>query len=143
MTTRLSSRPLSIAAALRELEGPGLGGLVVFTGHVRPDRTRNGRVESLVYEVDLRPALARLKTIERTARRRFGSDRVVIWHRVGRVRVGEISVVVGAAHGHRAPAFAAARYLIEEVKATVPLWKTERARRARRPPRPRGRRGPR
>ena len=77
--------------------------------------------------------LARLRTLERSVRRRFGARRVVLWHRVGRLRVGEVSVIVGAAYAHRAEAFAAARYLIEELKAVVPIWKTERARPARRP----------
>jgi molybdopterin synthase catalytic subunit len=137
---RLTSRPLSLAAAIRSLEGSGLGGVTVFAGRVRPDAAPRGRVVALVYDVHRAPALRRLKEIARTAERRFGAGRVVLWHRTGRLAVGEVAVVVGAACGHRAPAFAAARYLIEELKASVPIWKTERARSGRPRPRRRARR---
>ena len=136
MSVRLTRRRLSVAAAMRVLAGPGLGGVVVFAGRVRPDRTPAGRVTKLEYEAD--PALARLALadLERTAQRRFGAVRVVLWHRLGTLKVGEVSVLVGAACGHRSAAFDAARYLIEELKRSVPIWKTERARPARRPRRP-------
>lgn len=133
---RLSRRPLSVPSALRALAAPDLGGVAVFAGRVRPDPRPSGRVIALDYEVDGRAARRRLTEIERTARRRFGAGRVVLWHRIGRVPVGEVSVIVGAACAHRAPAFAAARYLIEELKRSVPIWKEERAR----PGRPRRRR---
>ena len=137
MTVRLTARPLSVATAMRALEGPGSGGVVIFAGRVRPDRTRAGPVVALEYEAHGPPALARLRLLERAARRRFGARRIVLWHRVGRLRVGEVSVIVGTACAHRAEAFASARYLIEELKAVVPIWKTARARPARRPrPRP-------
>jgi molybdopterin synthase catalytic subunit len=129
-------------AAMHALEGPGLGGVVLFAGRVRPDPVEGGRVEALDYEAHAAPARAQLRALERTARRRFGARRVVLWHRVGRVRVGEVSVLVGAACGHRAAAFEATRFLIEELKRSVPIWKTVRARRGRRPPRrPRPRAG--
>jgi len=133
MGVRLTRRPLLIAAAMKDLRGRHLGGVVLFAGRVRPDRSKDGRVTALDYEAH--PAVARreLDRIERTARRRFAADRVVLWHRLGRVRVGEVSVIVGAACGHRGAAFDAARYLIEELKVTVPIWKTERGRPARRP----------
>ncbi len=138
MSVRLSRRDLSVAAAVRELFAPGLGGVAMFVGRVRPDRADGRTVTSLVYEVDTVPALARLRAIEREARRRFGAERTVLWHRVGRVGVEGISVIAGAASGHRTEAFAAARYLIEELKRTVPLWKEVTARPSRRPPRRRG-----
>jgi len=131
---RLTRRPLSVAAAVRALSGPDLGGVAVFAGRVRPDARPGGRVVAIDYEADARFARRRLAEIERIARARYGAGQVVLWHRVGRVRVGEIAVVTGAACPHRAKAFAAARYLIEELKRTVPIWKTERARRGR-PPR--------
>jgi molybdopterin synthase catalytic subunit len=128
---RLSSRPLSLGAAARALSGPNLGGVVLFAGRVRAERSRAGDVIALDYEVHLPPAMRVLRELERTARRKYGVQRVVLWHRVGRVPVDEISVIVGAAAGHRAPAFSAARFLIDRLKKTVPIWKTERARRPR------------
>jgi molybdopterin synthase catalytic subunit len=135
VSLRLTSRPLSFAAAARELEGPSLGGVVLFAGRVRSDRVRGSRVLALEYEVHEGPALRVMKELDRSAREKFGVQRTVLWHRTGRVKAGEVSVIVGAAGAHRAPAFAAARYLIDELKRTVPIWKTERARSGRPPPR--------
>ncbi|HYA58577.1 MAG TPA: molybdenum cofactor biosynthesis protein MoaE [Thermoplasmata archaeon] len=141
MGVRLVRRPLSVARAYAELEGSGLGAVTVFVGRVRPDPSPQGRVEALDYEADLEPALRRLRAIEARAHEHFGAGRTVLWHRIGRVPAGEVAVIAGAAAGHRAEAFRAARYLIEELKRTVPIWKTERSRPGR-PPRPRpGRRG--
>jgi molybdopterin synthase catalytic subunit len=56
--------------------------------------------------------------------------RVVLWHRVGDVPVGEPSVIVGVATGHRAEAFAAARFMIDRLKVTLPVWKSARTGRA-------------
>lgn len=143
MSIRLTRRPLSPAAAFRELETPGLGGVVLFTGRVRGDRSGGSRVVALDYEVHEGPALQVMRDLDKAARREFGVERTVLWHRVGRVKAGDTSVIVGAAAGHRAPAFAAARYLIDCLKETVPIWKTDRARfvrpRRRRPRRRAGR----
>jgi molybdopterin synthase catalytic subunit len=127
VSVRLTSNRLSVAAAFRELERAGVGGIAVFAGRVRPDRRSGSRVVALDYETHEGPAMDGLRALERTARTRFGLAGAVLWHRVGRVRVGEVSVIVGAASGHRAPAFRAARFLIDRLKETVPIWKTERA----------------
>jgi molybdopterin synthase catalytic subunit len=140
-TVRLTPRPLSVGAAWKALEADGAGGVVVFAGRVRPDPGPTGRVTAIVYEAHAAPAIARFRALARIAERRFGARRTVLWHRVGRVPVGTVSVIVGAACAHRAAAFAAARYLIEALKASVPIWKEERGRSARRPrrrPSPRG-----
>jgi len=142
MSVRLSRRKLSVTAAMRSLEGGHLGGVVVFVGRVRPDRTPKGRITALEYESHRPVAVAALEDLERAARRRYRLGEVVLWHRLGTVPVGEPSVIVGAAAGHRATAFAGARFLIEQLKAKVPIWKSERARPARPPrPRPGGRAG--
>ncbi len=139
-SVRLTDRPLSVASAFRALEARGAGGVTIFVGRVRPDPGTGGRVVALVYEAHRGPALARFRALAREAERRFPTLGLVLWHRTGRLRVGEISVIVGAACAHRAPAFATARFLIEDLKVTVPIWKSERARPARRPRRPRDRR---
>lgn len=141
MTVRLSHRKLSVAAAYRALEGTGLGGVVVFVGRVRPDPAGGRSVAALDYEVDRSVALAGLARLERDVTRKYRAGRTVAWHRLGRVRVGEIAVVVGAACPHRAAAFSAARELIERLKATIPIWKAVRERPVRRPRRRPGRRG--
>ncbi|HEV2429657.1 MAG TPA: molybdenum cofactor biosynthesis protein MoaE [Thermoplasmata archaeon] len=139
MPVRLTRRPLSPARVWAELADPSSGGVVVFVGRVRPDRVGGRRVRALDYEADPRMALEALRRLERGVRRRFGARIVVAEHRLGRVPVGEASVIVGAAAPHRAQAFSAARYLIDRLKREVPIWKMERgrpARRRRRRPRP-------
>jgi molybdopterin synthase catalytic subunit len=119
---------LSIGKAYALLEDPAAGGVVLFVGRVRADVGAGGRVRSLLYEADLRAVTAQLEGLERRARGRFGISRVVIWHRIGEVPVGEPSVLLGVAAAHRPAAFAAARYLIEALKARAAIWKTARLR---------------
>lgn len=137
MRARLTTRALSVERAYRALAGPGFGGVVVFVGRVRPDRTAQGRVVALDYESDRRVAVRRLRELVAAAEQRPGVGRALLWHRTGPVRVGEPSVIAGAAGPHRAEAFAAARFLIEALKRSVPIWKSDRARPGRRPRRPR------
>jgi molybdopterin synthase catalytic subunit len=138
VTVRLTRARLSLANAARELAAPGLGGVVLFAGRVRSESHHGRKVVALDYEVHEAPALRVMRELDRVTRRRFGVERTLLWHRVGRVKAGEISVIVGAAAGHRAPAFAAAQFLIDQLKRTVPIWKTDRARPVRpRPRRPR------
>jgi molybdopterin converting factor subunit 1 len=83
-------------------------------------------VVALDYEVFDEMALAVLRTIADEIEQRFGVTRLAIVHRSGEVPLGEASVVVCAASGHRSAAFDAARYGIEELKARAPIWKSER-----------------
>ncbi len=132
MSNRIGTKPLSVDSAYRELSGSGLGGVVIFVGRVHPDRIPAGRMGSLLYEAHRAPALAAFHRFELAARRRPGVARVVLWHRVGAIRSGEASVIVGVAAPHRAQAFDACRYLIERLKVEAPIWKTARAPRAHR-----------
>lgn len=137
---RLTRAQLSVPRAYRELESGDSGGVVLFAGRVRPDRVGDRRVSALQYEADREMALRALDEISRTATTRFALDRVVLWHRVGAVRVGEVSVIVGASAGHRAEAFRGARWMIDRLKSHAPIWKQDQARPVRRPRplRPRG-----
>jgi molybdopterin synthase catalytic subunit len=83
-------------------------------------------VVALDYEVFDEMALEVLRTIAAEIGQRFGVTRLAIVHRSGEVPLGEASVVVCAASGHRSAAFEAARYGIEELKARAPIWKSER-----------------
>lgn len=139
MSVRLTERPLSSTLALKELGAPGVGGIVLFVGRVRSDRIRAGTVRALAYESHRALALKAFRSWESEARRRFGVRRIVIWHRVGLVRAGAPSVIVGAAGAHRRSAFDAASMLIERLKADAPLWKSARVRSGRPPRRPLGR----
>jgi molybdopterin synthase catalytic subunit len=114
------------------------GALVVFVGQTRETagtpapgeegeaaRHAGERVTGLDYEAFDEMALDVLRTIGAEIAERFGVRRLAIIHRVGRVAVGEPSVVIAAAAAHRNAAFEAARYAIEELKARAPIWKAE------------------
>ena len=97
------------------------GGLVAFVGTVRADPS----VGALDYEVYRPMALKLLTDIASRAKAKFGALDVSIVHRVGRIRIGEDAVVVACSAAHRAPAFEACSWAMDEVKRVVPIWKTE------------------
>src|SRR5262249_30330008 len=115
-----------IDPALLESHPGGYGGIVTFLGVVR-DTADDGRAGTgLSYEAFEPMAIAEFEKIATEARSRFGDVRVVMVHRVGELRVGEIAVAVVAAAPHRDGAFEAARYCIDELKRRAPIWKKER-----------------
>lgn len=132
MGVRVTTRPLSVPAAYRALSDPSLGGVVVFVGRVRPDPVAAGTVHALFYEAHEPLAHRELERLRTEAVQRLPKARVVLWHRLGVLPVGTVSVIVGVATPHRAAAFDLARDLIDRLKAEVPIWKTDRARPARR-----------
>lgn len=105
---------------------PGCGAVVTFTGTTRDHaggRTGVHLLEYEAYEEQVVPVLARVAT---SVRERFADvGRVVLWHRVGALQVTEAAVVVAVSTPHREAAFEAARWAIDEVKATAPIWKRE------------------
>lgn len=106
------------------LKRPESGAVVVFEGVVR-SKSRGRQVLFLDYEAYEPLALAKMAEITREAREEFALDGLGIVHRVGRVGVGETSVVVVVTAGHREAAFAACRYVIDRLKQVVPIWKKE------------------
>jgi molybdopterin synthase catalytic subunit len=114
--------PHAVEAAVRSESN---GGIVTFLGIVR-DRADDGQpVTGLQYEAYDDLALAEFGAIVEEARERFGDVRISAVHRVGDLRVGEIAVAVCVAAAHRAEAFAACRYTIDELKRRAPIWKKE------------------
>ncbi len=122
----LTADPLPLDDALRWAGLPSCGAAVLFTGNVRdfsPGRPGVSRLTYEAYEEEVEPRLA---AIAADARRRWPDVvRLVLLHRTGELAVGESSVVVVAASPHRDTAFEAARYCIDTLKATVPIWKRE------------------
>lgn len=104
--------------------GPGHGALTVFHGVVR-DHQDGHPVTSLEYTAYLSMAEAALEDIIHEAQERW-QVRVEVRHRIGRLAVGDTSVIVAAAGAHRDESFMACRHVIDEVKARVPIWKRER-----------------
>jgi molybdopterin synthase catalytic subunit len=105
---------------------PDCGAVVLFCGSVRNHAEGRPNVTSLCYEAFEEEVEPRLAAIAAEARRRWPDlGRLAILHSVGTLTVGEVSVVIAASAPHRAEAFAAARFAIDTVKTTVPIWKRE------------------
>lgn len=120
----LSEVPIDAAALQRELEGQGVGAAVVFEGRVR-DHNDGRPVRGLAYQAYAELANAEGARIMAEARERFAIERALCVHRTGELALGDLAVWVGVAAAHRDAAFAACRYVIDEVKARVPIWKRE------------------
>ena len=115
------SKVTSLAERVR---APASGAVVTFLGTVR-ETSRGRKVVALEYEAYPEMALRALRGIAREALARWDLGDVAIVHRVGRLRPGEASVGIAVAAGHRGATFEACRFIIERIKATVPVWKRE------------------
>jgi molybdopterin synthase catalytic subunit len=121
---RLQAEAVRAEALLGAIADPGAGALALFLGTVR-EENRGRRVLHLEYSAYPEMAEAQLHRLAGLARVRFGASGVAVIHRLGRLEIGEVSVGVAVAAPHRAAAFDACRYVIEELKRTVPIWKKE------------------
>jgi len=118
--------PLELEPLIRAVRTGGTGGLVTFVGYVR-DRSDDDRpVDGLSYEAHRELALEALRAVGAEAETRFGPARVAIVHRIGELGLGEAAVAIAVAAAHRAAAFDACEYAIDELKRRVPIWKKER-----------------
>ena len=125
-------QPVAVTAAVLDLDrlvhlvsdGGGHGAIATFVGIVR-DHNLNRRVTHLEYEAYEPMAVKALEQICDEARREWPGVRLAVHHRVGRLAIGEASIIIAAASAHRTAAFAACRYVIERVKQIVPIWKHE------------------
>ena len=122
----LSSDPLSVDGALSWIQRSDCGASVIFVGSVRDHSEGRPDVSELEYEAYTEQVEQRLRDLAGGARSRWpGLGRVVLWHRVGVVSLGDTPVVVAVSAPHRDEAFAAARWCIDTLKSTVPVWKRE------------------
>ena len=109
---------------VEQLKLPEDGAAVVFEGVVR-NHSRGRRTLYLDYEAYEAMALGQMRALADEARARFGVRDVAIVHRLGRLEIGETSVLIVVASAHRGPAFEACRWIIDTLKKTVPIWKKE------------------
>jgi molybdopterin synthase catalytic subunit len=123
----LTAQPLSLDALLANVAGHERGGTCVFLGTVRDEGGPDG-VVAIEYSAYEAMAERELQAMLAEARQRWPDARVAVRHRLGVVPAGEASIAIVAAAPHRAEAFAACRYVIEEVKRRLPVWKRERRR---------------
>jgi len=120
----LTRSPISVDVLLAEVSSPACGGTCAFLGTVRdgPDEHGVTAIEYSAYEEMVEAEFGRLLA---DARARWPAARIAVRHRLGRIPVGEASIAIAAAAPHRVQAFEACRYVIEEVKRRVPVWKKE------------------
>ena len=122
---RVVGETLSPDAIAAEVDDPGAGGIVIFSGVVR-NETGGRPVKFLEYEAHAPMAEAKMREIGVTVHARWtGVKRVALLHRIGRLEIGESSVLIAVSAAHRQDAFEACRYAIDTLKRTVPVWKKE------------------
>jgi len=120
----LVREPIAAEKLVASAKSGADGAVVVFDGIVR-DNTRGRPTLHLDYEAYEEMALKQMRQLARDARDRFHVRQVTLVHRLGRLQVGETSVLIVVASAHRAQAFDACRWLIDTLKQTVPIWKKE------------------
>lgn len=129
VVARIDPASLDVSAAVAAASAADCGAIAVFVGTVRATAAAGGREDKAVVrlEYDAHPTLAgeRLVELAGQAAARWGLRRVTAVHRTGRCEVGEPSVVVACGAPHRAEALDACRWLIDQIKSTVPIWKRE------------------
>ena len=120
----ISSTPLDLAALRAEVLDPSCGAITSFEGLVR-NHNEGRTVESLEY--DAHPVLAEKEgqRIMQEAFERFDITRAIASHRIGHLAIGDLAVAVYVSSSHRDAAFEAGRFLIDAIKARVPIWKRE------------------
>ena len=124
ISVRLTSDPIDAVKLLGMVANDGCGAMSLFLGTVRD--TNDGReVRGIEYSAYGTMAEQELHRIGREAEERFGVCRVAVEHRLGNLEIWDVSVAIAVAHAHRTPALDAQRYLIEELKKRVPIWKKE------------------
>jgi len=121
---RLCDEPLSVEAAVEQVRSAEAGGIATFVGTTRA-RSRGREVLYLEYEAYEGMAEQVMADLADELTRRHELCKVAIHHRVGRVDIGDTSVVIAVSAPHRAAALAACREAIDELKVSVPLWKKE------------------
>jgi molybdopterin synthase catalytic subunit len=121
---RVARERIDTEAVVARLKRPADGAAVIFDGTVR-DNTRGRRTLYLEYEAYEAMALKQMESLAASARERFAVRGVSIVHRLGRLEIGETSVLIVVAAAHRSAAFEACRWIIDTLKKTVPIWKKE------------------
>jgi molybdopterin synthase catalytic subunit len=125
LRARIVREPIDPAELLGSVGGEGDGAVLLFLGTVR-DHNDGRPVRGVHYEAYEQMAEEVLAAIAGEAHGQLGGGSVAVAHRVGELRIGDVSVAIAVSSPHRAEAYAASRYVIEEIKKRLPAWKQER-----------------
>jgi len=120
----LTDQPLSLDRCLAAIRSPGMGGVVTFTGMVRL-HSHGATIDHLEYEAYAPMAVKEMARLCDEIEREVAGSVLAVEHRVGRLEIGDVAVVIAAAAPHRAEAFTACRAMIDRLKQSVPIWKKE------------------
>lgn len=120
----ITHQPISVEAFLKEKPAASCGACVHFIGTVRNHHDGKS-VRRLYYECYESMANKQMDLILKRVQHDYGVDRIRVLHRIGRLEVGDVAVIIEVSSAHRAEAFSACRAVIEEIKRKVPIWKKE------------------
>jgi len=120
----ITNRPIETQSVIDKVVKDSCGAVVTFIGTVR-NNSEGKKVLYLEYEAYPEMAKKKLQEISNEAKKRWLLEEVAVTHRLGRMEIGEIAVVIAVSSGHRQPAFEACQYTIDRIKEIVPIWKKE------------------
>jgi molybdopterin synthase catalytic subunit len=122
--TAIVRRAIDVAALLAESQNPANGATIAFLGQVR-DLNDGRAVTGIEYSAYGEMAERELAAIASECAARYGITHLVVEHRLGALELGDTSIAIVVAHPHRGQAYEASRFVIEEVKRRLPIWKRE------------------
>lgn len=120
----ITRKPIDLNQLYRAVAFPGAGAIILFSGVVR-DNAQGKSVDHLEYEAYPEMAEQSMRDIIGEIKTRWTETRVAMTHRIGRLKIGDASLVIAVASPHRPEAYAASRFAIERVKSILPVWKKE------------------
>jgi molybdopterin synthase catalytic subunit len=120
----ISEDPIDVEGLLANVKDDSAGASILFLGTVR-NHNEGYDVSEIYYEAYIRMAEDAMSKIEAEAINRWNLKKFAAVHRIGNLKIGEVSVAIAVSSEHRAEAFEAARYAIDQIKTEVPIWKKE------------------
>jgi molybdopterin synthase catalytic subunit len=120
----ISEDPIDVEGLLANVKDNSAGATILFLGTIR-NHNEGYDVSAIYYEVYMRMAEEAMAKIEAEAIKRWNLKKFAAMHRIGNLKIGEVSVAIAVSSEHRAEAFEAARYAIDQIKSEVPIWKKE------------------
>jgi molybdopterin synthase catalytic subunit len=120
----ITTECLSYQHMLDELQDNSAGAVSIFIGNVR-SRSEYGNVLEIYYEVYEEMAEGTMREIEKEVFAKWNIKKIAMMHRIGTLKVGETSVIIGVSSEHRQESFQACKYVIDSLKGRVPIWKKE------------------
>ena len=121
---QITNDHVSLQVVMSEIEDNSAGAVSIFIGKVR-NRGKFGNVSEIYYEAYREMAEEKMREIENEAQTKWEIKKLAVFHRIGNIKVGEASIIIGVSSEHRNEAFEACKYVINNVKTRVPIWKKE------------------